>query len=344
MRSPGRLKRAVARLATAPPIRRSLSPLVRHRPIVFMLHRFVAPHGIGSPLADLRAALEQVREARIPMVSLREMVQRLLEGESRLSVAFSVDDGYEDFARLAAPVFTEFDCPVTVFAATGFLDGHYWYWWDKINYAIGRTTRTRVLLPELDPRGLPLATPHDRHLAAERIFHWVKGASEEDRDRRVASVLASLAVEVPQEPPAEFRPLSWDLARTLEARGVDFGPHTVTHPTLASISPSSVAREVAGSYARLREELEDPVPIFCYPYGSSGDVSDAAAEAIAGEGMRAALTAEPGYLALGRRTGAFRLPRFALPDNPLDTAQILYGFERLKELARQVGPRGHNGR
>ena len=50
------------------------------------------------------------------------------------AVAFTIDDGYVEQATVAAPVFAEFDCPVTTFVTSGFLDRALWFWWDQIEY------------------------------------------------------------------------------------------------------------------------------------------------------------------------------------------------------------------
>ena len=69
------------------------------------------------------------------------------------AVAFTIDDGYLDHAKVAAPIFAEFDCPVTTFVTTGFLDGQLWLWWDRIQYVFENTPRTSVTL---SPSGVRL--------------------------------------------------------------------------------------------------------------------------------------------------------------------------------------------
>src|SRR4030095_7304130 len=59
-------------------------------------------------------------------------------------VAFTLDDGYEDQATVGAPIFAEYDCPVTTFVTTGFLDRELWFWWDRIEYVCRHTKRPRV--------------------------------------------------------------------------------------------------------------------------------------------------------------------------------------------------------
>ena len=119
--------------------------------------------------------------------------------------------------------------------------------------------------------------------------------------------------------------------------GVDFGPHSVTHPSMASCDTHRVFREIQGSLARLQEELENPLPVFCYPYGLAGDISQTTAEMVREAGLSGAVTAQAGYVTSGRndgRTNLFLLPRFGFPDRLTEIQQIVFGAERFKEIVR----------
>ena len=56
------------------------------------------------------------------------------------AIAFTVDDGYQDVAQVAAEIFLEYDCPLSIFLTTGFIDGHLWHWWDQIEFICLTTT------------------------------------------------------------------------------------------------------------------------------------------------------------------------------------------------------------
>ena len=129
-----------------------LRPLMSGRATIFMLHRFrCADAGVrGHDPAFVRAALEYLRANRYELVSLRELYARMARDAMpvRRAVAFTIDDGYFDHAEVAAPIFAAFDCPVTTFVTTGFLDGHLWFWWDQIEY---------VFESDGSPHGIPYA-------------------------------------------------------------------------------------------------------------------------------------------------------------------------------------------
>ncbi|MES2176546.1 MAG: polysaccharide deacetylase family protein [Gemmatimonadota bacterium] len=51
------------------------------------------------------------------------------------------------------------------------------------------------------------------------------------------------------------------------SRGIQFGAHTRTHPSLPALRDDSVVSEIAGSAEDLRALLGGPVNAFAYPYG-----------------------------------------------------------------------------
>jgi peptidoglycan/xylan/chitin deacetylase (PgdA/CDA1 family) len=332
------IRDAFIELATSSSARKMLRPLMNDRVAIFMLHRFAdAERGTGGhDPALLRETLQLLRKERIPVLPLRDVVAGLMRDQPLQGVVFTVDDGYDDFATVGAPVFAEFDCPVTVFPTTGFLDRLYWYWWDRIEYAVLRSTRTEVGVPASE-RILPLRTPADRVVACDVLDAGINGLPQHRRPAAMDALLTELAVELPAEAPPQYQPLSWDTARRLTATGlVDFGPHTVNHPHIASLPIADVEAEMRGCWIRLNEELADPVPVFCYPYGRSWDVSDHVASVAGGVGFEAALTSIPGYAARVDLTGdeIFHLARFAMPPRLSDVRQVAFGLERLKSKVR----------
>src|SRR2546425_159452 len=104
---------------------------------IITLHRFADPdlQVPGHDPASLRNHLAYLRRHRYRMLSLSDVLELLNDpdgGSTTAAVAFTVDDGYGDFARIGAPIFAEYDCPVTLFVPTGFVDGQLWLWWDRV--------------------------------------------------------------------------------------------------------------------------------------------------------------------------------------------------------------------
>jgi peptidoglycan/xylan/chitin deacetylase (PgdA/CDA1 family) len=227
------------------PVLRAAAP---HAASIFMLHRFEDPER-GSAVDDV--------------------VRQALSGEPipRNTVVFTVDDGYADFMG-AAPIFAEFDCPVTVFLIVGFLDGRCWNWSDQVLHAFTRTERPHVTIPFGD--GVDHYVVSDiasRVVSATTFIERLKRGSDSARRASLAALPAATGVEIRATPTLEYAPLSWDDVRRCEGRGARFGAHTVTHPVLSAIPEEDSEREIRDSLARVAAEVTSPSPVFCYPYG-----------------------------------------------------------------------------
>jgi len=320
--------------------------LMLERATIFMLHRFDCPDvGIyGHDLGFLRSTLEYLRRNKYELVSLRELYVRLAHGARpiRSAVAFTIDDGYFDHAHVAAPIFAEFDCPVTTFVTTGFLDGQLWFWWDQIEYIFESTRRPRISLT-LGPKNLEFQVnePSRRAKGKADFTNFCKTLKTEDRHVAIVELASAAEVGIPICPPQRYAPMTWDALRGAEKRGMEFGPHTVTHPILAQSSDEQAATEVAESWGKLQQEAKNPVPIFCYPNGQFSDFGEREIQVARRAGMRGAVSGESGYFdrdhILRNSDEGFRVRRFAFPDDLTDVIQYVSGIERAKQVLRGEG-------
>ena len=341
-----RSKRLLLRALTSRPVRRVWKGLMSGRATVFMLHRFADPE-LGTSGHDprlLRRALADLRRERYEILELRELFRRLAEGMSAgaPAVAFTMEDGYFDQASVAGDIFTAFDCPVTTFVTTGFLDGVLWFWWDRIEYIFAHTELPTIEV-ELDGGGLRYAREAAAgYTAAQSDFTMrCKRVSEQAKLEGIERLAAAAEVEVPARPPLRYASMSWDHARALESRGMSFGPHTVTHPILSRTNDQQSQWEIATSWERLRTCLRAPVPIFSYPNGQASDYGPREIRTLQALGLLGALVATPGYAGacefVRDADGPFRVRRFDYPDDVQLLAQVVSGLERFKEVLR--GPR-----
>ena len=247
------------RTLALPGVARAMKPLLGSRATVFVMHRLRDPaRGIpGNQPEAIRAALAFLRRKRFDIVSLQEIVRRRQAGEPPLrgAVAFTLDDGYAEQGLPIASLFSEFDCPVTVFATTGFLDGKLWMWWDKIEYVLRRTGKRRLAV-EMGGSERTLAWEDEAGRVREQwgFVEACKKLEDAEKHGAIARLAEAADVELPEKPPPEYEPMSWEDLRASERMGMQFGPHTMTHPILARMSAESMYQEVADSWDRLRAE------------------------------------------------------------------------------------------
>lgn len=339
---PPLIRTGVGRVLGTGMAQRLLRPWNRNRAVIFLLHRVTDSGGQDQEL--LRACLAFLQRHRIPVMEVRELLC-WAQDPSRPSgprVAFTLDDGYLDQARVAAPIFHEFGFPATIYVITDFLDQGGWMWWDRLRVTLARTERDHLTL-ELGPGGimeLDLGDPQTRDRSIQRLEATLKAFPAQIRDEALARLEAEAGVSIPPCPPREDGPMSWDDARQCEELGVTIGAHTRSHPILARESDERARREIQESWERVRTEVRDPCPVFCYPNGLRGDFGHREMAFARDAGMEGAVAAEGGYLdgcaPQGHRTpsdnvpdelAAFALPRIHLPSDLPAFIRIISGLD-----------------
>lgn len=308
-----------------------------------MLHRFLdkdrAIQGIAPE--DLRCGLDYLRRHRYELLSLTELIARLAEHGPAIrgAVVFTIDDGYQEQADVAAPIFTEFDCPVTTFVTTGFLDGKLWFWWDKIEYIFKHTRRQSVKV-RLGGTAVSYQLGSETGAGSlwEELFDRCKGVEDEEKHSAITRLAEEADVELPNEPPLMYKPMTWDQVRTCEEKGMMFGPHTVTHPILSHTRSDRVEWEITESWNRLRAEVRKPAPVFCYPNGQWQDFGTREIEILRKASFQGAVVGELGFADpksfRQSADGAFKIKRISFPENRSDFIQYVCGIERIKQILR----------
>jgi peptidoglycan/xylan/chitin deacetylase (PgdA/CDA1 family) len=340
------MKRAFLQFLTREEIVPLFRPFQLGAATIFMLHRFADPaFGNRGHSADaLRANLSFLRRHRFKLIGLPELLDELEENRlgSTPAVVFTVDDGYADFARVAAPVFAEFDCPVTVFVTTGFVDGGLWMWWDKIIWAFAKSRRTSISI-QIGQSSCHYALNNSeaRWRGAHDLIEKLKRVSDPILQAVINDLLQLAAVELPQELPDMFRPLTWGDVAQCASHGVTFGPHTVTHPILSQVNDDRARREIEDSWERLQSATTAAIPVFCYPNGDYPSFSDRERRSVLSIGMRATVLAEQHFTSTRNRSVTTRpstieLPRFAYTEDAPQFRQIVGGMQRFKQSVRHA--------
>jgi peptidoglycan/xylan/chitin deacetylase (PgdA/CDA1 family) len=318
-----------------------------HLGVVFYAHRFadIERESAGHNPATLRRDLELLRRHRFNLVSIASVVQRLHQGLPLLphTVAFTVDDGYADFSRVAAPIFAAYDCPVTVFLTTGFVDRISWMWWDQIAFVLDRTDHhdVEVEIGSAVFRGAWSSTQGGKQVA-ERIVTQLKSVTDDVKCNAMLALAAALDVQIPAEPPTEYLPMTWDDVRACERSVTTFGAHTVTHPILSQIDDARARQEISQSWQRVQENVIAPVPVFCYPNGTPDSYSTRDVGVLRELGLIAGVSTEAQYVDATEYRSAeaaklFNIPRFGYPEPGGEYAfrQIVGGVERGRSWMRR---------
>lgn len=337
------LKNLFVPLLASRPVSAVASRLLGNGVPIFMLHRIsrtsITRHSLTP--AYLRRCLKYLLKHGYHFVSLGEIIA-FLEGKAELApnaVAFTMDDGFADQAELAAPVFIEFNCPVTIFVVTGMLDGDLWPWFNQVEYLVANARANVIQLELADgTRTFRLDTRKARYRSKRAILELLKPMHPEATAELLDRLSATTMTPIPASAPEQFRAITWDTARELEGRGVVFGPQTISHPILSTLSDEEAIREINGSWQRLGEELAAPCPVFCYPNGTPADYGEREIAAVKAAGLRAAVSAVPGYIEDNSpaANNPYNLPRITLPATFCDFRQYCSWIEYAKNMLRST--------
>jgi peptidoglycan/xylan/chitin deacetylase (PgdA/CDA1 family) len=295
---------------------------------VLLYHRFT------SPERDLQEQItrqcEHLRRHYTPVSEDR--VLEWFAGGPPLppnAVLVSVDDGHQDFYSMGWPVFASFNIPALVFLVSDFIDGKIWLWFDKVRYAFRRTSmpRAQVEFAPGDTLDLALDNAVARENSRVKFAGRLKALPESGRLHWAEEIARVLEVDLPSDPPPEYRAMTWDQVAATAAQGASFGAHTRTHPILSRLSAAACEYdEIDGSKRRIEERLGFPVRSFAYPNGHSGDFTAATVGAVRRAGFALSFTAESALIP--HPCDPFQIPRVAvdaaLPD--LYFRQLLAGF------------------
>ena len=309
----------------------------RGRVLILTYHRFSRGRDpLATPEADFDAHLRYLKEhyTLVPLSHVAAHYAGAAELPAR-AACVTIDDGFADAYEIAFPLLQRHGVPAALFVITDFLDGRAWLWTDKLRH-VALSTESARLAAEVGGRSfdLRLAGRDTRLAAAGEVNSELKRLAPHAREEAIERIAEAHGVALPQRPPAEFGPVTWEQARALDAGGVEIGSHTVSHPILTTTDDAQLGRELRDSRARLEAELGHAVELFCYP---NGVFDERVRRETASAGYRCAVTTEPG-LNERRAADPLTLRRVPAESDLPHFVQSTSGFEQLKNRLRGHRP------
>jgi peptidoglycan/xylan/chitin deacetylase (PgdA/CDA1 family) len=243
----------------------------RGKAVILMYHRFRAEaDGISTSARCFAEQLDYLTE-HYEVVPLSVLAGYLASGDPVPPglAAVTIDDGYRDCFDIAYPILRERNIPATAFVVTDFVDQATWLWTDKVRYLTSRASSS-LLEAHIEDHSLRIKLDGDisRLKGAEQVNTELKMIADEAKDNAIREIAAFLEVPLPDAPPAEFFPLTWEQVREMDSNGIEIGSHTVTHPILTKISGERLRYELGESRSRLESELGRKVELLGYPNGN----------------------------------------------------------------------------
>jgi peptidoglycan/xylan/chitin deacetylase (PgdA/CDA1 family) len=300
----------------------------RDKALILTYHRF--SHTGDGGTTSARAFAEQLHylTTHYRIVPLSTLAEYLSRG-ARLpagTASIAIDDGYRDAYEIAFPILREYNAPATLFVVTEFLDRRIWLWTDKMRFLATHAGSENFNITINNPS---LHTGLDDHKsrieAASQINSALKQLPDDVKEGVILRIASSLGVELPDGPPDEYGPITWEQAREMDAAGFQIGSHTTTHPILTNVTDERLRRELCDSRSRLEAMLGRKVDLFCYP---NGDYDERVSRAVRAAGYRSAVTVDAGLNEIA--SDMFRLRRVHTDNNLARFIQCTSGFEEIK--------------
>jgi peptidoglycan/xylan/chitin deacetylase (PgdA/CDA1 family) len=246
------------------------------------------------------------------------------------AVAITFDDGYADNLHAAKPLLERYEVPATFFVSSGLLDEDAEFWWDDLERILLQPGRLPALL-QVQVAGtrhvwdLGAAASytieqarststwkawHDaptmRHQLYVQLYEVLSSATPEDRASILRTLRAWSSIERAARP--THRTLRAEEVQALDqSELIEIGAHTVTHPTLATLTPEEQACEIKRSRARLEQIVQHPLRGFSYPFGRKRDYNAESVALVKAAGFGYACSNFGGLVAAS--TDRYELPR-----------------------------------
>jgi len=308
---------------------------------VFMMHRIIDCNGDLDQVQvnQLHSYLEYIRKHNYNPIALEDLFLSIAEGKPLpgKSVAFTVDDGFADQFEHLAPIFSQYDIPLTCFVITGMLDGILWPWDDQIKHIV--TTTKRKLFSVNLPDGDQLLCKLDQErneVLTECIRSRLKTQDQTYLYEWLHNLYEMAEVDVPVQVPPLYRSASWEQADQFVRNGHSIAAHTRTHRILSRLNDTEAREEILGSYQNLKTRIPESADIFAYPTGRPIDFGEREEKIILNSPIIGAVSTVPDSIRKGYRLEA--IPRYGLPKGMGDFLQYLSFIEVLKNKIRKIEP------
>jgi len=325
-------KRAIVRALGPLGGYRLVNAAMQRSPRIFMYHRFAAQPAPRMLATDVFESQLRVLAREFGTMTMGELVAHVGKyGEAPpYTAVVTVDDGHRDFLDLAVPLLQQYGVKATLFATTRFIEGDFWLWPDRLEYALFQSSE-RVLDLGGDLHW-PLEDDPSRWHAWDAIVQRCTQLPDDEKESLLEHTIRALKVSLPEAPTEPYRAISVDELRQLTVKGIEIGAHTQTHPILSRLPEAALDTEIAGSKSRLEDWLQSEVISFCYPNGARGDYNDTVKQRVQAAGFTSAVAA---YFRHDVLADLFEIKRLSAGDDMDQFRRNVYGVENLSSILQR---------
>ena len=220
------------------------------------------------------------------------------------------DDGYREAYDVALPALRRAGAKAVFFIPTDYVTERRAFWWDRVNYLVKRSTRSRAEVEY--PHRLTVDLASGKAKAVEQVLDVIKGGYALDIEAFLQGIGAALGVPWHEDDDRRIAGqtiMTWQEVQALHRAGMDVQSHTRTHRVLHTLPPDQIDDELAGSRRILEQQLDAPVDAIAYPVTSPASAQDGVLAAARRAGYRLGFSTSRGLAPHTAVTNQFDIPR-----------------------------------
>jgi peptidoglycan/xylan/chitin deacetylase (PgdA/CDA1 family) len=211
----------------------------------------------------------------------------------RQSVVITFDDGYQDNYRHAYPILKKYGATATFYVVTEAIGNAQPLWTSELRDIVYRASQRHVTLNSIGSERIDLTDEAAKKQTIQTIGRIMRSADKKTRGVIIREMRDKLMSE--KNGFLDEVMMSWDELREMKRGGMCIGSHTMSHPLLPAISRQAAAIEIAGSKAKIEQELDAPAVHFSYPNPGEGfHVNEAVKNLVRHAGYLTARTSSKG--------------------------------------------------
>jgi len=258
------------------------------------------------------------------VISLAQMAEELVDPPAGgQSVVITFDDGYAGTYFGAFPVLKEYGIPATVYLTAGSIETGEAPWYDRIFLQFQQAGPRLMLRLDVDKQ-FQLTDFASRVEAATTVVMYLR--TLQDNDRRCWCESLDRITPLISRSEMQGAMMNWDQVREMQAAGISFGCHTMTHPVLSRLDPDAMRTEIVESRRLIENRLDTHVWDFAFPFGKPKDCGSIGASTLKDLGLKTGMTTIVGVNQPG--ADLFRLRRM-VQGNEASLSMFVYHLQRM---------------
>jgi peptidoglycan/xylan/chitin deacetylase (PgdA/CDA1 family) len=311
---------------------RLASLITRNQPRALVYHRFSNETLSGYCTGhNFELQLRYIKK-HYRALTMTQLVEEYYAGGLRKpnTIAITIDDGYDDFYKIAYPLLKKYQLPATLYVATGFIENKLWLWPDQVSFILNRAVQPRPVFSFENV--IDIQPELSGYKAWSYLIAKLLSVSDPVKHEIIQKLASAWHVDLPALAPDDFRPCTEKQLVEMSENNIEIGGHSVTHPSMGQVDDDQALFEIDESKRYLINLLGDTNRSFCYPNGTEHDYTPVVKKMVQVAGYSCAVTAFADSQGFAHR---YAIRRHASGDDMFQFYKAVSGVEYLGYVVRK---------